>query len=197
MYSQTNSLESLRDFLMKPIVAVFGGIIIVIMTISFMILFWSFGILNREAELSNRIHAKQQTVKQDYDATFNILKNQGMLVEKDREAFIKFYPELMAGQYGNMNDPNWVWVAPATVPWNNTLSTDFFKSLESQFKARANTFKQLADLGREHNTLLDTIPHKLIFSLAGRSKITLQFVTSSNTQDAFRTGTDDNNNFVR
>ncbi len=51
--------------------------------------------------------------------------------------------------------------------------------------------KELIDLKREHDILLDKFPSSMILSMLGRQKIEITVVTSTRTEDAFKTGKDD------
>ena len=51
--------------------------------------------------------------------------------------------------------------------------------------------KELIDLKREHDNIIDLFPSNLICMVLGRQKIDIKIVTSSRTGEAFKTGKDD------
>jgi hypothetical protein len=54
--------------------------------------------------------------------------------------------------------------------------------------------KEILDYKREHDNLLTTFPNIMFASILGRNKIDVVIVTSTRTEDAFRSGKDDDVN---
>jgi hypothetical protein len=51
--------------------------------------------------------------------------------------------------------------------------------------------KELIDLNREHDNVIDLFPSNMVCSTFGRQKITITVITSSKTEKIFETGKDD------
>ena len=51
--------------------------------------------------------------------------------------------------------------------------------------------KELLDLNREHDTLLDTFPNNIFYRVMGVQKIKVTTVTSTKTEETFNSGLDD------
>jgi len=83
---------------------------------------------------------------------------------------------------------NWIHEA---VP---NVDTSTFNNLQNIIVAQRDGFKtrqtELLDLNREHDNLIGTFPNSLFASLLGRKHIDIIVVTSSRTEDAFKTGQD-------
>jgi len=75
--------------------------------------------------------------------------------------------------------------------------SDMYKALTRTIEAQREGFfqeeKQIADIVREHNNLLDTFPSGFLLStILGRKKLEYSPITSSSTEEIFRTGREDN-----
>jgi hypothetical protein len=75
---------------------------------------------------------------------------------------------------------------------DNSTFTNLQNIIVSSRDRFANRQKQLLDLKREHDNILMTFPGSIF--VGSRPRIEVVIVTSSRTQEAFQTGTDDNVN---
>lgn len=65
------------------------------------------------------------------------------------------------------------------------------QSIATQRTLFLNEERKAIDAKREHDTMLTTIPRSFIYNLCGRTEFELKLVTSTRTDNAFKSGKDD------
>ena len=147
---------------------------------------------NKEVRLRNLIVNKQTDNKNEMDAMWKNISQTAQVAEKDRASLMEIFNGYASARAGN--DPktplvNWIKEA---VP--NIQSGTFDKlmniivSQRDGFKFRQ---KEILDFKREHDNIIDTFPNMIFATVLGRKKIDVVIVTSTRTEDAFRSGKDD------
>jgi len=70
-----------------------------------------------------------------------------------------------------------------------------YKNLQNIIVGSRDSFtmrqKELLDLKREHDKLLRSFPSNILFGMLGIKEMSVTIITSSKTQEAFKTGKDD------
>lgn len=177
----------------KTIIALLGffgvgillAIVLLVMSISFH---------NNEVTLRNTITAKQTDNKNQMDAMWKNIAQTAQVAEKDRESLSSIFKEYAQARNGTGDTkPIMNWIKEA-VP-NVQVNSDVFKTLMNIIVSQRDSFKfrqtELLDLGREHDNLIMKFPGNVFASLLGRKHIELVIVTSTRTENAFKTGKDD------
>lgn len=183
--------DSLTDK-QKITLGIAGTVLGSLLIMGFFLLVWSISAINDEAALRNKLVNQEKVVKADVDQVFAILQNQAGLQKSDQERFAQFYPSLMNAKYGQMKEITVAFLKDANPNWNGNLSDKLFKSIESQFTYRTNSFKEYVNLKTMHDIHLDTFPGSIIFKLMGKEKINIVIPVSAQTSEAFKTGQIDN-----
>lgn len=149
---------------------------------------------NSEVRLRNSIVAKQKDNQSEMDAMWKNISQTAQVAEKDRQSLMDIFNGYAGARTGgksaedsNRSLMNWI---KESVP---TVSSDTMKQLMNIIVAQRDGFKfrqkELLDLKREHDNVIDTYPSHLF--VGGRGKIDVVIVTSTRTDEAFRTGKDD------
>jgi len=146
---------------------------------------------NKEVVLKNTITAKQTDNKNQMDAMWKNISQVAQVTEAQKNALIEIftgYAKARSGDNKGGSLANWIHEA---VP---NVDTSTFNNLQNIIVAQRDGFKtrqtELLDLNREHDNLIGTFPNSLFASLLGRKHIDIIVVTSSRTEDAFKTGQD-------
>jgi len=168
-------------------VAIFAVVVLLIMGISFH---------NKEVTLRNTITAKQTDNKNQMDAMWKTIQQSGQVAEKDRESLSAIFKDYAAARTGADSKAVFNWIKEA-VP-NVQVNSDVFKNLMNVIVSQRDGFKfrqtELLDLGREHDNLIMKFPGNIFSAILGRKHIDLVIVTSTRTENAFKTGKDDDVN---
>jgi hypothetical protein len=177
------------DKLMKfvPLIAV--GLILFFLFTMFI------GLTNQDAEMRNLISAKQKDNQNEMDNMFKTISGVAQVAEKDRESLKEIIIGYADSRTGNSDNLIMKWANEA-VP--NISSENYKKLIDTVISTRSKFTtrqKELIDIKRQHDNLLDTFPGSIILSgLLGKRKIEIVIITSSRTEEAFKTGKDDNFN---
>lgn len=161
--------------------AVLAVIIVVVMYVSYS---------NAEVRLRNAIKAKQTDNKNEMDAMWKTIAQTAEVSDKDRASLMEIFNGYAQARNGNDNGAavvKWIKEAIPTVD-NKTLLNlqNIIVAQRDGFKFRQ---KELLDLNREHDNIIDTLPSSLF--VGGRGKIDVVIVTSTRTENAFQSGKDD------
>jgi hypothetical protein len=148
---------------------------------------------NSEKTQRNRIVAKQVDNKNEQDAMWKTISQVAQVSEKDRSSLMELfnsYAQSRTGVGDSKAIMNWIKEA---VP---NVDTKTMVNLQNVIVAQRDGFKfrqkELLDFKREHDNMIDLFPSSLF--VGGRGKIDVIIVTSTRTENAFKTGKDDDVN---
>jgi hypothetical protein len=164
------------------------GLILLIMVVS---------TANKETDLSTAIHAKQTDNKNAMDKMWKTISQVAQVTEGQKNALMEIftgYAQARAGGKAGGGGSLATWIHEA-IP---NVDTSTFNNLQNIITSERDGFymrqKELLDLNREHNRILQRIPSGWILAAMGRKEIDVTIVTSSRTETAFQTGKDDDVN---
>ncbi len=150
------------------------------------------GTLNSEVRLRNNISAQDRSNTAQYDKMWKIMSEQAGIASQYSKDFKEIYPELIAGRYktggGLMK-----WIQEHNPEFDTSLYKKVMVAIESERNATKQGFDKVLDLKREHDNLIDMpIPGFVLKTFGGNiEKTSPVIVTSTDTNAAFATGTDD------
>jgi hypothetical protein len=154
---------------------------------------YTVGLLNTEAVQSNEIQAKQLDNKNQYDNMWKQISQVAQVSEQDRASLGKIFNDYAQARSGTGGDNQAVmkWIKEAIPNVDNTTMVNLQNIITSTRNGFTRNQTELIDKVREHNTPFDLFPSGMVLSMFSRKKIDAKLVTSSRTEKAFDTGTDD------
>lgn len=148
------------------------------------------GLSNQEVQLASQFKAQQEKNKAEFDNTWKIIQQVAEVSDEYKESFAKIYPAIMAGRYGNARGGSLMsWVTESNPTFDTSLYSKLINAIEEQRTLFTAEQAKLIDIKREHDVLVQTFPGS--FFLTGRQLPDMIIVTSAKTDDAFKTGKDD------
>jgi hypothetical protein len=126
-----------------------------------------------------------------YDKVWKILQQSAGVLDKYSADFKDIYTNIMSGRYASdgKNTPMMKWIQES----NPNFSSEMYKSLMDKIEAQRSEFamvqKRLIDIKREDDNLIQQFPGSLF--LSGRKPIEINIVTSTKTENTFKTGKED------
>jgi hypothetical protein len=167
------------------------GVLVAIM----IVVFSAIGKLNTENALRQTIVAKQLDNQSEYDNMWKKISQVAQVTMSQKEALkeiILGHAQARSGTGDKGAIMSWI---QESVP---NIDTSTFNNLQNIIVSSRDRFtmrqKELLDLSREHNTMLGKIPWGSLLRAMGRNEIDITIVTSSRTEESFRSGKDDNVN---
>lgn len=175
----------------KTLLAVIGligaGILLVVVLFGMGVSFH-----NKEVRLRNLITNKQTDNKSEMDAMWKIIDQNAQVTIMQKDALKEIFNDYAAGRTpANDSGSLMRWVqesVPNVDQKTYTLLMNTITAQRDSFKFRQ---KELLDFKREHDNLIDTFPNNIFAGILGRHKIDVVIVTSTRTENAFKTGKDD------
>ena len=175
----------------KTLLAVLGfvglGILFVVVLLGMGVSFH-----NKEVKLRNLIVNKQTDNKNEMDAMWKNISQVAQVAEKDRSSLMELFNGYAQGRSGTGDSQAiFKWIKEAVPSVDNKTFLNLQNIIISQrdgFKFRQ---KEILDFKREHDNLIDTFPNVIFATILGRHKIDVVIVTSTRTENAFKTGKDD------
>jgi beta-lactam-binding protein with PASTA domain len=172
----------------KTLIAVVGlvGVLIlgVIMVVGMYVTY-----SNKEVRLRNALVAKQTDNKNEMDNMWKQISQVTQVTDEQKKALVEIFSGYASARTGNNAGASLAkWVKEAVPNVDQTT----FRNLQNIIASKRDGFvmrqKELLDLKREHDNVIDTLPGSLF--VGGRGKINVVIVTSGRTEDAFQTGQD-------
>ena len=169
------------------VIGVFGvGLLLVVILLSMGV-----GFHNKEVKLRNLITAKQTDNKNEMDAMWKIIDQNAQVTVMQKNALMEIFNSYAAGRTPAGGSGSLaLWVKEAVPNVDQKTYTVLMNTITAQrdgFKFRQ---KELMDFKREHDNLIDTFPNVIFATILGRHKIDVVIVTSDRTENAFKTGRD-------
>lgn len=177
----------------KVLLALLGivgtGIILVVIIVSMFVSFH-----NKDAQLRNLVTTKQTDNKSEMDAMWKTIEQNAQVTVMQKDALMEIFNSYAAGRTGEGGGGTLMkWVQESVPNVDQKTYTLLMNTITAQrdgFKFRQ---KELLDLNRERNTMLDQVPGSLLamFCPGDHKKIDVVIVTSTRTENSFKTGKDD------
>ena len=150
---------------------------------------------NQEISLRNQIEAKQQENTAHFDNMWKKIKQTVQVSDKYKDGLKEVLASYTSGRKKESDQLLMDWTKEAIPSFDSSI----YKQLMNIVTASRDDFtlnqKELIDLNRQHDVLLDTFPNNIYYRVLGIEKIKITIVTSTKTEDAFKTGKDDDIEF--
>ena len=166
---------------METIVLLSVGILIVALVIAY------FTLNNQEESLRKAAEAQLKAIESVHDTMWKIIKEKANVSEKYRQTFESIYPDIIAGRYKDTQDM--LWIQEDNPDFDVSLYADLMQSIEVQRMHFSEAQKHMVDIVREHETLINSIPHKWFIS--NRTPIEYVVISSGKTKDVMTSRVDD------
>jgi hypothetical protein len=174
------------DQLKKWIPAILGGLFLFFMVVGYITT------SNTEITLRNRVSAQQTTCEAYYDKVWKIISQKAQVADKYKETFKDIYPKLMEGRYGGDNGNLLMkWITESNPNFDVSLYKDLSASIEAERTGFFMEQKKLIDINNAHKTYKSVFPASFFFLFSNRPDVEIKVITSSKTQDVYKTGNED------
>ena len=157
------------------------------------IVIWAIGLSNTYNKKFVTGKAFQQNAEVVFDNTWKKIQQQAGVADQYKTGFKEIYVEMMnaryAGDSASGKETLMKWITES----NPTFDIGLYKTLMNTIEGSRNEFtmeqKKLIDIDRELKSMKVTFPNSII--LGGKADLEIVLVTSSKTEEAYKTGKDD------
>lgn len=155
--------------------------------------FWAIGLSNTEKKLYLTGKAAQKQTEVIFDNVWKTIRQQADVTDNYKDDFKEIYIGMMEGRYKNDAVAGQQTLMKWITESNPTLDASIYKTLMNTIEGSRKEFtfqqEKLIDIDRQHKSLRATFPNSLI--IGGRPDLEIKLVTSAKTEEAFKTGKDD------
>jgi len=172
----------------KKIVALAASIVGVL---AIVILFsMNISIENKEIDLRETTIAQNKKCEAYFDKMWKILKQKAQVTDEYKEAFTDIYPKLIEGRYSQGDGSLMKWIQESNPNFDASMYKDLMKSIEIERTGFFNEQATLIDMQREHSVYLQKAPNRWFLS-DDLKPVEINIITSSNTEEVYSTGKED------
>jgi hypothetical protein len=164
--------------------------IVVLVVLGIMIFGTYISYSNKEIMLRNQIVAKQQDNQNEFDNMWKKISQVAQVTDKERQSLMDIFIKYADARTNDSTNQIMTWVKESVPNVNSTTYQNLQNIIVSSRDSWTMRQKELIDYKREHDNLRMMFPGSLF--LTGRPEIKIIIVTSSKTQETFKTGNDDN-----
>lgn len=147
---------------------------------------------NAEVDLRTAIKAKQEDNKNEMDGMWKTISQAAQVTEAQKKALLEIFNGHAHERTGNGDGGAIIKWVQESIP---TVDPAVWINLQNVITAKRDGFvfrqKELLDLSRAHNRILQRFPSGIILSILGRQQIPVTIITSTRTEKAFGSGKDD------
>ena len=151
-----------------------------------------FGTLNREADLRTRIEATQKRAEVTFDKTWRTTKQVAGVADKYTETLKEVVQGTFTGRYGDGGSKAmFQFLKEANPQIDSSIFKQVMATVEVYNAEFAAAQKDLIADSQEHNQIMNRPISGTVLSMLGKRKIEIKLVTSTATENAYKTGKND------
>ena len=158
---------------------------------SLIVLSWGVSTYNTQASLKNTYEMKVEANKTDFDNMFKKIQQSVQVSDAQKEAFKEIYTGWASARTSEGQGRVMTWIKEVAPNVDVKIYTQVLNIITGSRDSWTTRQKELVDIAREHNQNLVTFPKNLLLGAFGFKKIDPQIVTSTRTDNAFKSGKDD------
>lgn len=142
---------------------------------------------NKEVGLRNKLTGQVKVVEAYYDKLWKIISQKAQIAEQYKDAFMKVYPTLMEGRYGNEKGGALMkFIVESNPNYDVSLLKDLAQSVEAERTGFFYEQKKMTDLSIQHNDVLTKFPSSIF--VGSRPQIPIKIISSAVTKKVMETG---------
>jgi len=169
-----------------------AGVVVVLVITVLICGIYGVSVHNREVGLRNTISAKHTDNESEFDNMVKKIGQSAQVTDKQVESLKEIFNEHAKARGGSQSGGSLALWIKESVP---NVDTSTFNNLQNIITGSRDRWtmrqKELVDLKREHDNLLDKFPSSMVCGILGRQKISITIVTSTRAKAAMQTGVDD------
>jgi hypothetical protein len=146
---------------------------------------------NTQSSLKNTYEMKVEANKTDFDNMFKKIQQTAQVSEAQKDAFKEIYTSYASARTSEGQGKVMAWIREAAPKVDLKIYTQVLNIVVGSRDSWTSRQKELVDVAREYNQNLVTFPKNIFLGFFGFKKIEPQIVTSTRTENAFKTGRDD------
>jgi hypothetical protein len=149
--------------------------------------------MNGETRLRNTITAKQTDNTSEFDNMWKKIQQSAQVTEGQKDALIAIFNGYASARSESMKGGAGLakWITESCPNVDTKTFTNLQNIITSARDSWTQRQKELIDLNREHDNIITLFPSSLVCTILGREKIKIVVVTSTRTDESFKTGKDD------
>ncbi len=178
---------------MKTSILVLIAGTVIAMVAAFSLAIYGVSTYNQAKRLHNLYDAKLVDNNSEFDNMWKKVAQTAQIPEAKKEGLRQIFNEYAAARTGNGDGGSLMKWTQESIP-NPDLSEykQLMNIITGSRDSWTNRQKELVDVARQYNEMLAVFPSNVFLGLFGMEKIDPKIVTSSRTDEAFKTGKDDN-----
>jgi hypothetical protein len=126
------------------------------------------------------------------DAMWKIIDQTAQVTVMQKTALMEIFNGYATARTGDDSSASLMkWIKECVPNVDQSTYTKLMNTIAAQREGFKFRQKEILDFKREHDNLIDVFPGNIFAALLGRNKIDVVIVTSTRTENAFKTGKDD------
>ena len=175
----------------KSVIVTLSVVAVIVFGIIFMIggaISWS----NHEVDLAIQTNAQGKVVGAKFDNMWKTIAQLGQVETKYRESFVEMVTDIAAARKTQGEMMRWIQESNPTLTPQAT--TNLMTAIEAQRMTFTTEQQKWVDFAAEHNKLIQKFPGVIYNIIFSRALIDPKLILSSRTEEAVKTGRDDDVN---
>lgn len=149
------------------------------------------GIYNAQSSLQNTYEMKIKANESDFDNMFKKIRQSVQIPEAKKDAFRDIFTAYAGARTSEGQGRVMAWVKESAPNVDLSTYDNVLNIINGSRDSWTSRQKELVDLAREYNQNLVVFPKNIFLKFCGFQKIDPKIVTSTKTEEAFKTGKDD------
>ncbi len=146
------------------------------------------GYNNQSVSLQNQFGAQEGVVASAYDKMWKKIAQQAQVTDAAKEGFKEVYHGMMEARYDGQN-PAFLWLQEHNPNFDLAMFRQLMNTIDGEREGFHREQQRLLDIKMQHDNLRQQFPSS--FVCGAHQELKVQLITSSRTEEAVRTGRDD------
>ena len=148
-------------------------------------------IYNDQARLKNLYEMKIKSNEAEFDNMWKKLQQTAQIPDAQKEAFKDVFTSYAKARTVEGQGRVMAWVKEAIPNYNGKIFTKLMNIVIGSRDGWTSRQNELVDIARQYNANLVVFPKNILLPIFGFAKIDPKIITSSRTEETFKTGKDD------
>lgn len=148
-------------------------------------------IYNEAASVKNTYEMKVKSNEAEFDNMWKKIQQVAQVPDAQKEAFKEVYSSYASSRTSPNQGQMMAWIKESVPNYNGEIYTQLMNVITGSRDGWTMRQNELVDIARQYNAHLVVFPKNILLKFCGFEKIEPKVITSTKTEQSFKTGKDD------
>lgn len=174
----------------KTTIAILATVAVLLFS-SFVLVLSGVSVYNNAASIKNTYEMKVKSNEAEFDNMWKKIQQVAQVPDAQKDAFKEVYASYASSRTSPNQGQMMAWIKESVPNYNGEIYTQLMNVITGSRDGWTMRQNELVDVARQYNANLVVFPKNILLKMFGFEKIDPKVITSSKTEQSFKTGKDD------